>query len=266
MVENLENEIWRDVVVDKEEPDTYKGLYMVSNLGRIKSLNYSRTGEEMILNPIKNKLGYLHVFLYSNGKRKKYSVHRLIALTFISNPENKTCIDHLDTNPQNNRVENLRWATSKENNNNPLTRKHISESKKGENNPMYGKHHTEEHKKKLSESQKGKKLSEETKQKLSEAHKGKKFTEEHKKKLSEAQKGKKHTEETKKKMSEAQKGKNHPKAKKVMCITTGKTFDTVKEAGEYYKCKASHISACCKGKRKTAGKLEEGTKLEWKYI
>ena len=62
------------------------------------------------------------------------------------------------------------------------------------------------------------------------------------------------------------KGEYHPRAKKVICITTNKIFNTTKEASEFYDIKAkSHISACCKGKRNYCGKLEDGTKLQWKY-
>ena len=179
----------------------------------------------------------------------------------------------------------------------------LSKSKKGVNHPMYGKPLSEEHRTKLSEANKGKVLSDETKAKMSEAKKGEKnpnygnygkhFSEEHKAKLSEAKKGinhpmygKHHTEETKTKMSKARKGKvlsdehkakmseakkdkyvgaNHPNAKKVICITTMTVFDTIKEAAEYYSIEESNICSCCKGKYKSAGKLN-GEKLVWRYL
>jgi group I intron endonuclease len=157
------------------------------------------------------------------------------------------------------------------------TRKKLSKANKGKNHPMYGKNLSEETKQKLSETHKGKNLSEETKQKLSKAFKGKNhpmygkhLTEETKKKISEANKGKHHTEEAKKKMSEARKGKNignnNPTAKSVICLTTGRIFFTGKEAGEYYNTGKTHISSCCKGKRKSAGKLPDGTPLVWRYL
>ena len=106
-------EIWKNI---KDYPN-----YMVSNLGRIKSLNYKRTGKEQILKQIKNSNGYLRVALSKNGNIKKYQIHRLVAEAFLPNPENKPCIDHINCNRSDNRVENLRWVTQKENNNNPLT-------------------------------------------------------------------------------------------------------------------------------------------------
>ena len=116
-----------------------------------------------------------------------------------------------------------------------------------------GMHHSEETKKKMSKARKGhvtwikgKKLSEEAKQKMSESHKGKKLSEEHKKKLSEANKGK--------------------LSKKVICVTTCKIFNSLKDAGNYYNVAKSHISNCCKGKRKSAGKLQNGVRLQWKYL
>lgn len=58
---------------------------------------------------------------YSEDNHKSVAVHRLVAEAFIENPENKNCIDHIDTNKENNNVGNLRWVTYKENTNNPST-------------------------------------------------------------------------------------------------------------------------------------------------
>lgn len=116
-------EIWKDI---KE----YKGLYQVSNLGNVKSLNYRKTGKEKILKSAK-KSGYPFVVLYKDGKVKQTLIHRLVASAFIPNTDNKPCIDHINTNRTDNRVENLMWVTYKENMNNPLT----IEKKIGENNP-----------------------------------------------------------------------------------------------------------------------------------
>lgn len=62
------------------------------------------------------------------------------------------------------------------------------------------------------------------------------------------------------------KGKDLPQSRAIICITTGKIFDTAKEAGQYYNCSNSSIGECCKGKRKTTGRLADGTKLQWAYL
>lgn len=121
------DENWKNI---KDYPN-----YMVSNLGRVKSLNYRNTGEEKILKIYKNKRGYLQVGLYKKGKFKSYSVHRLVAEHFIPNSDNKSCIDHINTNKTDNRVCNLKWVTHKENMNNPITKtKHLKFLKKNNEN------------------------------------------------------------------------------------------------------------------------------------
>ena len=176
-------EIWK---VYKETTHNRWGhrVWEVSNLGRVK-LN----GE--IVEPHANN-GYLRI--------GAFHIHRAVAELFIPNPENKPSIDHINTIKTDNRAENLRWVTCKENMNNSLTRMHQSEAHKGKPSPFKAKTQTEETKRKISEARKGKSrrpFSEETKLKMSEAHKGKLFSDEHKLKLSEAHKGKTHSKETK---------------------------------------------------------------------
>ena len=85
------------------------------------------------------KFGYKLVELNHNGRARQYPVHRLVAMAFIPNPDNKPHIDHIDTIPDNNYVGNLRWVTPKENVNNPLTReKRLAvEGVSGPDNPLY---------------------------------------------------------------------------------------------------------------------------------
>lgn len=140
------------------------------------------------------------------------------------------------------------------------TRKKISKATSGENNPFYGKQHSEETKKKLSEINKGKKLSNEIRKKISESHKGKKFSDEHKRKIGETRKGEKHP-------MYGKRGEDNSNSKAVICITTGKIFSSVREGAEYYNINSKeHIGQCCKGKRKSCGKLPDGTKLVWMFL
>lgn len=107
----MKKEIWKDII-------GYEGLYMVSNYGRVKSLerinNYGRIVKEKILKTRIDSKGHLRVGLSKNGKVIDYSVHRLVAMHFIPNPECKTDVHHIDHNKLNNNVDNLVWVTCKE--------------------------------------------------------------------------------------------------------------------------------------------------------
>ena len=123
------NEIWKTAVYDSE---VYEGLYKVSNLGRILSLNYNGTGKPRLMNPGEDTKGYLRVKLWKNGERKTCKVHRLIAQTFLPNPENKPCINHKIEGDEGKKINmvffnedgtidkeksTIEWVTYEENNN-----------------------------------------------------------------------------------------------------------------------------------------------------
>jgi len=99
-LDDLEGELWKE----------FNG-YHVSNFGRVKSFKYKKP---RILKP-RISLDYLRVELCFDGKHKLFSVHRLVALAFIPNPENKPEVNHIDGNKLNNHISNLEWVTASEN-------------------------------------------------------------------------------------------------------------------------------------------------------
>lgn len=103
-------EIWRDI-------KGFEGIYQISNIGNIRSLtrkvktfNGFRTSKGQILKPQKTNTGYYSIDLRLNQKHNYFSVHRLVAETFIPNPNNLPIINHKDSNPLNNNVNNLEWC------------------------------------------------------------------------------------------------------------------------------------------------------------
>jgi hypothetical protein len=102
-------EIWKDI-------EDYEGMYQVSNLGNVKSLPRKRTiKKERLLKPAINNKGYKMIVLCKKSKPKMFLVHRLVATAFIPNPNNYPQVNHKDSNPLNNCVNNLEWCTQQEN-------------------------------------------------------------------------------------------------------------------------------------------------------
>lgn len=107
-------DLWKDI-------PNFEGLYQASINGEIRSINHIRKNgtneyeqKGKILKFTKNHSGYYQVRLSKNGIAKTYRVNRLVALTFIDNPLNRETVNHKDGNKLNNKVENLEWATHKE--------------------------------------------------------------------------------------------------------------------------------------------------------
>lgn len=182
-------EIWKDI-------KDYEGIYQISNLGMVKSLNrldsrgFKRKGKILKCNT--NNKGYLEVILCKNGKTKHILIHRLVAIHFVKNPNEYKVVNHIDGVKQNNKVSNLEWCTQSYNLKHAYLnglceitdeiKEKMSFSHKGEKSYNYGK-----------------KLSNKTKIKMKESKKGKYLGEDN------PMYGKKHSDETKLKISNSNK-------------------------------------------------------------
>jgi hypothetical protein len=95
----------------------YEGKYQVSKTGKIKSLGNNRTKKEKLLKANFNARGYLTVALFLNGQGKTYTVHQLVAITFLNHTLRgyNFVVDHIDDNKSNNNVDNLQIVTQREN-------------------------------------------------------------------------------------------------------------------------------------------------------
>lgn len=97
----------------------YEGIYMVLNIGQVKSLDridsIGRLKKGLILSDVDNGNGYRIVNLKFNGKQKMYTVHRLVAEAFIPNPMNLPQVNHIDGDKSNNKLENLEWCDKSHN-------------------------------------------------------------------------------------------------------------------------------------------------------
>ena len=101
-VKNLDNEVWKNI-------DGYENIYQVSNLGRIKTMNYRGGLGEKLMDK-KYREGYPVVHLSKNGKTKEFKVHRLVAQTFLPNPYNLPFVNHKNEDRSDANVDNLEWC------------------------------------------------------------------------------------------------------------------------------------------------------------
>jgi hypothetical protein len=116
-------EMWEDI-------PGYKGHYQVSNSGKVYSLK-----SDLELKPNIIRSGYKMVRLSKNGWSRDYLVHRLVAMVFVNNPNEKPVVNHKDGNKINNYFLNLEWCTDSENQIHAI-KTGLKNSKKGENHPM----------------------------------------------------------------------------------------------------------------------------------
>lgn len=127
------SEIWKDVV-------GYEGLYKVSDNGNVMSLHYNHKNEPHLLKQSCGSSGYLHLQIYKGKKCKTVYVHQLVAEAFIPNPHNKQEINHINGNKLDNRLSNLEWATTSENQKhairNGLRKPSPNSGRFGKNNPL----------------------------------------------------------------------------------------------------------------------------------
>lgn len=130
----LEGEEWRNVV-------NWEGLYYISSYGRIVR-SKTKTCPTKLMKPysqINRKKTYYSIKLQTSNKRESWLIHRLVAIAFLSNPENLQCVDHIDGDSTNNNVSNLAWCTYHTNNMNTIAIQRQSESHKGKLNTSQNK-------------------------------------------------------------------------------------------------------------------------------
>ena len=217
-------EIWKNI--NKE--------YEISNLGNVRR---TKNGKIYYLSTEKITKGYLRVSIWENGIRNRKLVHRLVAEAFIPNPENKSQVDHINNNTSDNRAENLRWVTAKENVQHSIEQNRFVTDKKI--NALKSRKLTEDRINILKKQgfQKGNIP-------WNKGKKGLQF----------------HTEEWKQQAKIRLKEANKIKQTPVICIETGEIFESQAEASKIKKISQGNIGSCLKGKRNVAGGYH------WEYL
>lgn len=203
---------WRPVVGLEDK-------YEVSNYGDIRNIK-----KDTLLHPCLNYKGYPCVCLRIDGKSRMRPVHRLVAMAFIPNPENKPHIDHINGVKTDNRVENLHWVTPYENTHNPNTYLKNLINRKKHNKPR----------------------SEEAKARAKELAKARAADPEYQAKMAAKRTERLSTPEGRAKEAAArERGRLH-RQKPVICIETGQPYASVKEAAEKTGVSSAAITLSCK--------------------
>lgn len=221
-------EEWKTVV-------GYEGLYEVSDWGNVRSLNYNKTKKPKNLKLVENRYGYLVVCLHKDGKQKEGKVHRLVAEAFIPNPQNKLEVGHTKTMENGledktaNEAWNLQWMTREENANFGTIGHRIAKRMIGDKNPMK----REDVALKVAEKQK---------------ESGKRRWLENPESLKSFLESNKHNEKKKIKINQYTKSSEFIR-----------TWDSAADVEKELRIHHTNISACCKGKVKSAGGYK------WKY-
>ena len=217
-------ESWKPVV-------NYEGLYEVSNLGRVKSLNYLRTGKEGILKPGPDEWGYLQVALCKNGEKETCKVHILVMRAFNGKCPKGHQVDHINFKQDDNRLENLRYLPAKEN----ASRK----SPEGLQN--------------ISEANKKKAQDPEWQRKNAEGAKKRATDPEWRKNNAEAAKRRAADPEWQKNAREGAKKRAKPVDQFTLDGIFMKTWSSASDAANDLGINKGNISSCCKGRYKSAG-------------